>query len=104
MMATQIHIAVLDCDTPVPNVYSQRGLYSDIFEILLNDAKKKSPDLTGLKLKFSKYDSVRGEEPSDEELENINGVIITGSGEVFSSHSPGVMKDCTDSFHSGFSV
>ena len=80
-MSRSLHIAVLDCDIPVPNVYAQRDLYSDIFAALLRDAVIKTPELAGLKLDFDGYDSMKGEEPSDEDLQHLDGVIITGSCE-----------------------
>jgi len=80
MSPLSLHIAVLDCDTPVPNVYAERGLYSDIFEALLRDGLTKTEGLQELELRFSKYDCVRGELPSVEDLEGIGGIIITGSG------------------------
>jgi hypothetical protein len=79
-MNRSLRIAVLDCDTPVPNVYAERDLYSDIFEALLRDAATKTPEFAGLKLEFSKYDSVKRVEPSDEDLQRLDGIIITGSG------------------------
>ncbi|TVY60878.1 putative glutamine amidotransferase-like protein [Lachnellula suecica] len=57
-MTQNLRIAILDCDTPVPNVYSDKGLYSDIFASLLQSAATKSPQLSALKLDFSKFDSV----------------------------------------------
>ncbi|TVY14058.1 putative glutamine amidotransferase-like protein [Lachnellula arida] len=83
-----LRIAILDCDTPVPNVYSERGLYSDIFAALLRDAASTSPELSELKLEFSKYDSVLGQFPSLEEFPTLNGVIITGSGMFIYSRAP----------------
>ena len=79
-MNQSLRIAVLDCDTPVPNVYAQRGLYSDIFADLLKDAASKTPELSGLRLEFSKYDTVRGEEPSEEDLKKLDAIIVTGAG------------------------
>jgi hypothetical protein len=80
-MPSPLHIAILDCDIPVPNVYAARNYYSDIFASLLRDAAFKSTEFEGLKLEFSRYDSMKGEEPSDEELMGLDGIIITGSGE-----------------------
>lgn len=80
MAYTRLHIAILDCDTPVSNVYAERGPYSDIFAALLRDAAEHTPDLPALDLQFSKYDSVLRQLPSEEELLHINAVIITGSG------------------------
>jgi hypothetical protein len=84
MSPLQIHTAILDCDTPVPNVYAERGLYSDVFATLLQDAATKTSSLPELNLQFSNYDCVRGQLPSEEDLLQIDAVIITGSG----SHSP----------------
>ncbi|EPE31450.1 Class I glutamine amidotransferase-like protein [Glarea lozoyensis ATCC 20868] len=78
-MPAPLHIAILDCDIPVPNVYAARNYYSDIFASLLRDAASKSAEFEGLELKFSRYDSMKGEEPSDEELRGLDGIIITGS-------------------------
>jgi hypothetical protein len=80
--AAQLRIAVLDCDTPVPNVYAERGLYSDIFEVLLKDAATKTPGLPRLDLRFASYDTVLGQYPSEEELLHIDAIIITGSGVI----------------------
>lgn len=37
----QIHIAILDCDVPIPAVYSKRGLYSTQFRALLRAAASR---------------------------------------------------------------
>ncbi|KAK0129173.1 hypothetical protein ONS95_001108 [Cadophora gregata] len=79
MAPARLHLAVLDCDTPVPNVLPKRGLYSNIFGNLLRDAALKTRNLTNLKLVFSSYDSVLGELPRSKELHHIDGIIITGS-------------------------
>jgi hypothetical protein len=75
------HIAIFDCDTPVPSVYAERGLYSHIFEVLLRDAQKKTSELQDLDLKFRGYDCVQGQLPSEQELRKIDAIIITGSCE-----------------------
>lgn len=75
-----LHIVVLDCDTPVPNVYAERGTYGNIFETLLKDAVAQTPRIPELDLEFSGYDCVRGCLPSMVDLETVDGVIITGSG------------------------
>jgi hypothetical protein len=75
----RLHIAILDCDTPVPGVYAERGLYSDIFITLLNDAKSNLNNLLEVDLQFSKYDCVAGKLPSEADLQTIDGILITGS-------------------------
>ena len=79
MDPTTLRIAILDCDTPVPNVYAERGLYSDIFISLLEDAAEKTPGLPQLNFQFTKYDAVQGNLPSEEDLRRIDAIIITGS-------------------------
>ena len=80
MGPTQLHIAILDCDTPVPNVYAERGLYSDIFAALLREAAGKIEALQEVDLRFTAYDYVLGQAPSKQDLLQIDAVIITGSG------------------------
>ena len=75
----RLHIAILDCDTPVPSVYAERGLYSDIFASLLQNAKSTLTQFPKFDLEFSKYDCVAGKLPSDEDLRNIDAVLVTGS-------------------------
>ncbi|KAL2069442.1 hypothetical protein VTL71DRAFT_14121 [Oculimacula yallundae] len=80
-----LNLISLDCDIPVPNVYAERGYYSDIFERLLKDAVNSENKGHGglipmnLDVKVKRYDCMRGELPSKMELEGINGIIITGS-------------------------
>jgi hypothetical protein len=80
MTAHQLHIAILDCDTPVPNVDAERGLYSDIFAELLREAAANTPSLPDVNLRFTEYDCVAGHLPSAQDLLRIDAVIITGSG------------------------
>lgn len=79
-MAPSLRIAVLNSDTPVPNVLAERGLYSDIFADLLSNTANQTPELSGLELTFKGYDSVKGEEPSLEDLSQLDVIIITGAG------------------------
>lgn len=89
-----LRIAFLDTDTPVSNVYSERGLYSDIFAALLRDATSKSLELSTLNFEFSKYDSVLGQVPSLEELTNLDAIIITGSGKLLRSPCKTIESHC----------
>lgn len=94
---TILRIASLDCDIPVPNVYAERGFYSDIFEALLKDAAKselKGKSLgAGLDLRVTRYDCMRGELPSAQELREIDGIILTGSGLFIPSIAVGKSKE-----------
>jgi GMP synthase-like glutamine amidotransferase len=76
---TSLHIAILDTDTPVPNVVNSCGLYSDIFEALLRGVAPKVPSMNGVTMEFSSFDCVKGELPSLAHLKSIDGMIITGS-------------------------
>ena len=72
-----IRTAILDCDTPVPAIYSTRGKYSNLFIALLD---KVAPRVA-VELKYTVYDSVLGNFPSAEDLKDIDTVIISGSCE-----------------------
>jgi hypothetical protein len=75
----RLHIVVLDCDTPVLDVYAEKGTYGDIYEALLRDAVTH-PGVPKLELEFSGYDCVKGCLPSMEDLERVHRIIMTGSG------------------------
>ena len=77
-----LRIASLDCDIPVPNVYAERGFYSDIFGSLFREAADTELRDAGISLDLSvkRYDCMRGELPTEEELDEIDGVVLTGSG------------------------
>jgi hypothetical protein len=77
-----LHIAVINCDIPVPNVLAARGLYSDIFASLLRKATEFYPVWKRTELVFTAYDAVKGELPKQEELEKLDGLLITGSCEM----------------------
>ena len=79
MARSQLLIASLDCDIPVPNVYAERGFYSDIFKTLLEEAAKSELKGIDIDVEILRYDCMRGELPSQEEVASIDGIIITGS-------------------------
>ena len=79
MSSHSLKIAILDCDTPVPNVHAKLGKFSDIFVTLLKVAAGQANGSPKLELEFPIYDAVIGEVPSKEDLEEIDGVLITGS-------------------------
>lgn len=76
----RLRVAIFDTDIPVPKVRAVRGLYSDIFEGLLHTAASTLPEYKGVALEFEAYDIVKGALPTEEELQKLNGIIITGSG------------------------
>lgn len=75
-----LHIAIFDCDTPVPSVYAKKGMYGDIFETILRNAAETQPGIPVVRFEFTRYDCVRGDLPSYQDLELVDGIIITGSG------------------------
>ncbi|CZS94882.1 uncharacterized protein RAG0_04709 [Rhynchosporium agropyri] len=83
--ATILNLISLDCDIPVPNVYAERGFYSDIFENLLNSAVKTENKSHGgsipadLDVRVTRYDCMGGDLPSTRQLEGVQGIILTGS-------------------------
>lgn len=81
---TLLRLASFDCDIPVPNVYAERGYYSDIFETLLRKAAKSELSGVPVDIRVKRYDCMRGELPSEDELKEFDGIILTGSGKYFS--------------------
>lgn len=79
MSGRVLRVAVLDCDTPVPDVHYWRGLYSDIFTKLLRDAAAQVTDLADLDIRSRRYDCMLGELPTEEDLAETDAVILTGS-------------------------
>ncbi|KUJ16897.1 class I glutamine amidotransferase-like protein [Mollisia scopiformis] len=88
MAPLSLHIVVLDCDTPVLNVYAARGTYGDIFEALLRDAAFHTQGVPELDLEFSSFDCVRGNLPTVENLDGVDGIIITGSAASAYDNAP----------------
>lgn len=82
MSPNVLRIASLDCEVPVPNVLAERGTFGDIFEKLLRKAAETQlgDEDSNFELKFRTYNAKEGELPSDEELSEIDGIILTGSG------------------------
>jgi hypothetical protein len=102
-----LHIAIFDCDTPVPNVLALRGFYSDIFGVLLRDAAKTKLETKDVNLEFSRYDCVTGKLPSFENLGLVDGIVITGSGTCEPSRNrenKDVMSRWTNDFCSGVRI
>ncbi|CAG9990884.1 unnamed protein product [Clonostachys byssicola] len=70
-----IRIAMLNADTPVPNVAAKRGSYGNIFhDLLVAAASRVAPHIT---IESEDFDVVRGEYPrSPSDFDNI---LVTGS-------------------------
>ncbi|PWY70933.1 hypothetical protein BO70DRAFT_414780 [Aspergillus heteromorphus CBS 117.55] len=63
-MKKPLHIAILDVDVPVPNVYASRGLYSSQFQRLLDDtASRLSNNSKRTKIHTTAFDIVGGQFP-----------------------------------------
>lgn len=68
-------LAILECDTPVPNVVKERGSYGSVFETLLSKGVAQRSD--NLNFCVLKYDVVQQQKYPD--LSDIDGILITGS-------------------------
>lgn len=83
-MKTPLRIAILECDTPLPDIIAKYGRYGRIFSTLLESAA----DGLGLSPKkdlvLSGFDVVDKQEYPN--LEDIDAVLISGSSA--SSQSP----------------
>ena len=78
-----LRIAILECDTPVPNIDAKYHGYTGVFKsllhksaIALNDPSKLNPD-SGLQI--TGFDIVNGTEYP--KLEDVDAVFLTGSSE-----------------------
>lgn len=80
-MRAPLRIAVLECDTPLPNTNARYNGYGGLFAALLkasakalNQPERLDPE-TGLEV--TKWDVVNGTEYPT--LEDIDAVLLTGS-------------------------
>ncbi|KIV99836.1 uncharacterized protein PV09_08505 [Verruconis gallopava] len=76
-MAVQkiVRIAMLNTDTPVPNVYSKRGTYGNIFHHLLLAAAQRID--SNIHIQSEDFDVVLGNYPKS--LSDFDAILITGS-------------------------
>lgn len=71
-------IALLVCDTPMPEVVAEHGEYPTIFYELM---RKSLPDELGWEFTMDAYDVVRKMEyPSEEKIDEYDAFMYTGSG------------------------
>lgn len=80
----ELTLLVLLADTPLPPVLAMSGDYHDIFTSLFRRAAAMlSGDLEAFTLTVKSYDVVNEpwEYPSEQELGEAAGLLITGSGE-----------------------
>lgn len=84
-MRAPLRIAVLECDTPLPNTNTRYNGYGGVFISLLKASAKalNQPDRlnpeTGLEI--TKWDIVNGDQYP--KLEDIDAVLLTGSSKWF---------------------
>lgn len=84
---TSSRLALLLCDTPLPTVVAQHGDYTRIFEALL---KASAP--SDVNFDLTSYDVVhKMEYPPDQD--ELDGVLLTGSGEALLCFDPNVLED-----------
>ena len=87
-----LRIAILECDTPLPNTKARFGGYGGVFEFLLKrGARALGPEVIDpdRDLKVTKWhvegDSEGSLEGRYPDLENVDGILITGSRKYFLS-------------------
>ena len=88
-MRPPLRIAVLECDTPLPNTHAKYGGYGGVFESLLRESAKKLSDDNepyqldpDRDLQISKWDVVNDDKYP--KLEDIDAILISGSSELIS--------------------
>ncbi|KAL0256348.1 hypothetical protein SLS55_008742 [Diplodia seriata] len=93
-MKPPFRIAVIECDTPLPDVVNEFGTYGPIFERLLKagaDGLGQPDVITAKDLQFSFYHVVDNEEayPS---LDDVDAVLLTGSKHNSFDDKPWILK------------
>lgn len=86
-MRGPLRIAVLECDTPAPRTQAKYGGYAGVFTDLLEAGAKLLAEERGegkVGLEITKWDVVNEERYPN--LEDVNGVLMTGSSECRSSY------------------
>lgn len=78
-MKTPLRIAILQCDTPPPDVVEQYGAYDRIFTTLLEKAAQGLGLDPKTDLELSAFEVVTKQEYPD--LKNVDAVLISGSSE-----------------------
>jgi hypothetical protein len=78
-MKTPLRIAILQCDTPPPDVVAQYGAYDRIFTTLLETAAQGLGLDPKKDLALSAFEVVTKQEYPD--LEDVDAVLISGSSE-----------------------
>lgn len=80
IMKTPLRIAILQCDTPPPDVVALYGAYDRIFTTLLEKAATGLGLAPKTDLKLSAYEVVTAQEYPN--LEDIDAVLISGSSKL----------------------
>ncbi|EOD46747.1 hypothetical protein GTA08_BOTSDO09427 [Neofusicoccum parvum] len=94
-MRPPLRIAVLECDTPLPDVVKEFGTYSDIFEGLLKAGADAlgQPSVLSSKdgLQVTKWNVVDNED-SYPALDDVDAVLLTGSKHNSFDDKPWILK------------
>lgn len=77
-MQKKIRLAILECDTPLPNTAKQYGGYGGVFKSLLSAGARAEGLVPEDAIDFSIYQVV--EEPEKyPEIDSIDAILLTGS-------------------------
>ncbi|KAG9093679.1 hypothetical protein FRC07_011431, partial [Ceratobasidium sp. 392] len=83
-MTRHLNLALLICDTPLPEVIAAHGTYLEIFRTHLDKSlqyvlqtARHSPG--SVQFTLDGYDVVKGAYPDDTKLSEYDGILITGS-------------------------
>jgi GMP synthase (glutamine-hydrolysing) len=82
-MSRKFHIAVLECDTPVPAVKNTRGSYGEIFESLLKKGLQELNPPHNIAPVVTKWDVVASQEYPN--LHEVDAILISGSSKFQSN-------------------
>ena len=89
-MRQRTRLAILECDTPLPNTKKQYGGYGGVFKSLLNKgAKAEGYEDVGSILDISMHQIEKEHGDRYPDLESVDALLITGS-----STSMAYTRDC----------
>ncbi|KAH7068926.1 class I glutamine amidotransferase-like protein [Paraphoma chrysanthemicola] len=89
-MKTPLRIAILECDTPLPDIVAKYGLYGRIFSTLIETAAEGLSLSPKKDLVLSSFDVVNKQEYPN--LEDIDAVLISGSKHNSFDNDPWIVK------------
>lgn len=87
----KLHVAMIECDSPVPAVAEKFGSYGKIFDRLLTDAAHRVYGRDGIEVETSLWNVVEERYPDEETMKRIDCILVSGSCEYAVGVGPPVI-------------